>query len=165
VEDGAAAIDKLTEQFQTIVLDVWKASSKKITRKFGQFDLLGFDFMVDEDLQAKLIEVNTNPALFCDTPVQESIMPPLVESTIGFVLKTHEVHGKVDAGKMSQCANGKDVFEGGADGGGKWADFKLLVDEASGYEWAGDGAGAGGAMVSPRGSAVQAVRELAAKSD
>jgi len=38
--------------------------------KFGCFELLGFDFMIDDNLSLKLIEINVNPALFTDTTVQ-----------------------------------------------------------------------------------------------
>ena len=158
VESGEKCVENLNEQFMEIVLDVYKGASKKFIRKFGFFDLFGFDFMVDDNMQAQLLEVNTNPALFCDTEVQSEVIPKCVDATIGYVLKTHEVLGRVDAGKMSQCATGKDVFEAGDDGK-PWADFKLLVDEASGFEWAG-ASKAGEAMVSPRGTGVNAVREL-----
>ena len=38
----------------------------KIQVIYNQFELLGYDFMIDEDLNVYLIEVNTNPCL--DTP-------------------------------------------------------------------------------------------------
>ena len=31
--------------------------------KHNQFELFGYDFMIDEDLKVYLIEVNTNPCL------------------------------------------------------------------------------------------------------
>jgi len=37
--------------------------------KFGCFELLGFDFIIDEELNLKLIEINVNPAIFTDTTV------------------------------------------------------------------------------------------------
>jgi D-alanine-D-alanine ligase-like ATP-grasp enzyme len=33
------------------------------------FELLGCDILVDEQLQPFLLEINTNPAIFLDTPV------------------------------------------------------------------------------------------------
>jgi len=55
------------------VTDVFRASGAKLytgqTKKsqpYNGFELMGFDFMLDEDLNLFLIEVNTNPCL--DTP-------------------------------------------------------------------------------------------------
>ncbi len=39
----------------------------KVDRKFGCFELFGFDFMIDDMLNPFLIEINTNPALYTDT--------------------------------------------------------------------------------------------------
>ncbi len=39
----------------------------KLDRKFGCFELFGFDFLIDDNLNPFLIEINTNPALFTDT--------------------------------------------------------------------------------------------------
>ena len=41
----------------------------KLDRRFGCFELFGFDFLVDDQLNPALIEINTNPALFTDTLV------------------------------------------------------------------------------------------------
>ena len=43
--------------------------SEKLERKFGCFELFGLDIMLDKDLNPHLIEINTNPAIFTDTPV------------------------------------------------------------------------------------------------
>jgi len=41
----------------------------RLENKFGCFELFGLDFILDEQLNPYLIEINTNPALFTDTPV------------------------------------------------------------------------------------------------
>lgn len=44
----------------------FKASAEQTLKDTGKeigFELLGYDFMIDTDLQVKLIEVNQNPCL------------------------------------------------------------------------------------------------------
>lgn len=54
------------------VADVFKAAGHSIYASdlsrpgYNGFELMGFDFMLDEDMNLSLIEVNTNPCL--DTP-------------------------------------------------------------------------------------------------
>lgn len=44
---------------------------ERLDRKFGCFEVFGFDFMLDSELNPYLLEVNINPAMFLDTPVLE----------------------------------------------------------------------------------------------
>ena len=62
----------------------------KLQRKVGFFDLLGFDFMVDADLQIYLIEINTNPALFLASKTLECLLPDMIDETLHIVLEIHE---------------------------------------------------------------------------
>ena len=46
------------------------------------FELLGFDFMIDEDMRVWLIEVNINPALHSNCKVLRDVIPPMVAETL-----------------------------------------------------------------------------------
>jgi Tubulin-tyrosine ligase family len=53
---------------------VFHAAKDKLFRREGYFDLLGFDFMLDDKLELYLLEVNTNPALSLDSsPVLQEV--------------------------------------------------------------------------------------------
>ena len=61
----------------------------KFDRKFGCFELFGFDFLIDDQLNPVLIEINTNPALFTDTSVQKDLLPKLVDDIIKMAVDVH----------------------------------------------------------------------------
>jgi hypothetical protein len=44
-------------------------------RKLHNFELLGLDFMLDEQYRPLLIEVNTNPCLELNCPILEAVFP------------------------------------------------------------------------------------------
>lgn len=46
------------------------------------FELLGFDFMIDEELRVWLIEVNQNPCLSILTDKQENFIGKLLNDTL-----------------------------------------------------------------------------------
>lgn len=62
----------------------------KLDKYFGCFEMFGFDFMLDDDLVPKLLEINVNPALFLDTSSQGEILPKLVQDTVTMTAKIHE---------------------------------------------------------------------------
>ena len=61
-------------------------SREKIMQKPNSFELLGCDFVVDNECKVHLIEVNLNPALFTDCEVQKHLLPKLVADTLDLVL-------------------------------------------------------------------------------
>ena len=66
----------------------------KLDRKFGCFEMFGFDFMLDSKLDPKLLEINVNPALFLDTKVQEAILPKFVQDTVTIAHHIHEPYSR-----------------------------------------------------------------------
>jgi Tubulin-tyrosine ligase family len=57
-----------------LYMQVFHSAKDKLFRREGYFDLLGFDFMLDDKLELYLLEVNTNPALSLDSsPVLQEV--------------------------------------------------------------------------------------------
>jgi len=52
-------------QIRSIITDSFRATYGKIDpyKRENTFEILGYDFMIDEDFKIYLIEVNTNPCL------------------------------------------------------------------------------------------------------
>ena len=76
-------IKHIIPQIRKLIADTMKSVCFKIdpNRLQNQFEILGYDFMLDEDFRLYLIEVNTNPCLETDSPLLSRIIPELIEST------------------------------------------------------------------------------------
>lgn len=59
-----------------------RAVYKKIDpyQRSNTFEILGYDFMIDEDFKIYLIEVNTNPCLDQWCPLLSRIIPSMLEN-------------------------------------------------------------------------------------
>ena len=80
---------ELEPQMMSSMAAVIQSAATKFDRRAGCFDLLGFDFMVGNDLKVHLIEVNTNPALHVsDGKVLQELLPKVVAGTLDIVLET-----------------------------------------------------------------------------
>ncbi len=91
-EEYAVKVDKKIQEIMTLIFTVIK---DKLDRKFGCFELFGFDFLLDDNLNPYLIEINTNPAIYTDTQVQKDLLPKLVEDIVKMSLAVHP-YGKLE---------------------------------------------------------------------
>lgn len=89
-EIGLEATKQLKHKIKKIMIAVLGAANRKLIKKKGTYELLGFDILVDHNLQPYLLEVNTNPAMFTDTQVQKELLPPLMRNTLKVVLNLFE---------------------------------------------------------------------------
>ncbi len=62
-------LNQLYENIKKIITYTITTGKNKLDKRNGMFELLGCDILVDEQLQPFLLEINTNPAIFLDTPV------------------------------------------------------------------------------------------------
>ncbi|XP_031554461.1 probable beta-tubulin polyglutamylase [Actinia tenebrosa] len=79
-----------TKRMQQIMLTCFHSVRKKLHRRSGFFDLLGFDFMIDENFKVWLIEVNVNPSLNTNCQVLKDVIPTMVDSTVRIALEIFE---------------------------------------------------------------------------
>lgn len=91
-EEYSVKVDKKIQEIMSLIFTVIK---DKLDRKFGCFELFGFDFLLDDNLNPYLIEINTNPALYTDTQVQKDLLPKLVEDIVKMSLAVHP-YGKLE---------------------------------------------------------------------
>lgn len=80
---GTSFTQLLIPAFRERALIAFKSCSEAIAREPREigFELLGFDFMVDDELNAYLIEVNTNPCLSTLSEKQDVLINKLLTDT------------------------------------------------------------------------------------
>ena len=82
--------EKLAKQIKKIVINSCKSVQDMFeTKKGNQFDLFGYDIMVDDDLNCWLIEVNASPAMDYSTAVTERLVKMVLEDTMKVVVDHH----------------------------------------------------------------------------
>ncbi|NXW13488.1 TTL10 polyglycylase, partial [Circaetus pectoralis] len=71
-----------TKRMQQIMLQCFLAAKHKLDRKLGYFDLIGCDFLIDENFKVWLLEMNANPALHTNCKVLRDIIPAVVYESL-----------------------------------------------------------------------------------
>jgi hypothetical protein len=85
-DDYVAAV--LVPKMQELVFKSIEATADLLNPRKRRycFELLGYDFMLDKDLNVYLIEVNMNPCLDLASPVQQQLIPAVIEATIALAI-------------------------------------------------------------------------------
>ncbi|XP_073937729.1 inactive polyglycylase TTLL10 isoform X3 [Castor canadensis] len=71
-----------TKRMQQIMAHCFLAVKSKLECKLGYFDLIGCDFLIDENFKVWLLEMNSNPALHTNCEVLKEVIPGVVMETL-----------------------------------------------------------------------------------
>ena len=74
----------IVPKLKELARDSMRAVCRKVdpVRKAFSFEIYGYDFMLDEDMNPRLIEVNTNPCLELSCPFLSRLIPQMVENAL-----------------------------------------------------------------------------------
>jgi hypothetical protein len=69
---------------KSLARDSMCAVCKKLdpNRNAFSFEIYGYDFMIDEDMNPWIIEVNTNPCFELSSPYLARLIPAMVENAL-----------------------------------------------------------------------------------
>ncbi|XP_064135983.1 LOW QUALITY PROTEIN: inactive polyglycylase TTLL10 [Loxodonta africana] len=81
-----------TKRMQQIMAHCFLAVKSKLECKLGYFDLIGCDFLIDENFKVWLLEMNSNPALHTNCEVLKEVIPGVVVETLGEPLWRSPLH-------------------------------------------------------------------------
>ena len=71
---------------EKMIIESFKSVKGQIQCQKHTFELLGYDFILDEDLNTYLIEVNTNPCLEESNELLRKLLPRMIDDTLNIVL-------------------------------------------------------------------------------
>ncbi|XP_055117589.1 inactive polyglycylase TTLL10 isoform X4 [Symphalangus syndactylus] len=78
------------KRMQQIMAHCFLAAKPKLDCKLGYFDLIGCDFLIDDNFKVWLLEMNSNPALHTNCEVLKEVIPGVVIETLDLVLETFQ---------------------------------------------------------------------------
>ena len=87
---------EIHEKIKNAIICSFYACRTEIKHREKSFELFGYDFMIDEDLNIYLIEVNASPALDYSTKITEKLVKEMVKDLIKITV---------------DCENGKNVSD------------------------------------------------------
>ncbi|XP_069396766.1 inactive polyglycylase TTLL10 [Delphinus delphis] len=78
------------KRMQQIMAHCFLSVKSKLKCKLGYFDLIGCDFLIDENFKVWLLEMNSNPALHTNCEVLKEVIPGVVTETLDLALETFQ---------------------------------------------------------------------------
>lgn len=77
-------VKEVVPKLKQMAQDSMRAVSRKVdpSRKTFTMEIYGYDFMIDEDLNPWMIEVNTNPCFELSSPYLARLIPAMVENAL-----------------------------------------------------------------------------------
>lgn len=75
-------LDKLIPEIKKQVETTFEASRGHLKTTKSTFEVFGFDFLVDSNLETWLLEVNTNPCLEESSPMLKQLVPRMINDAL-----------------------------------------------------------------------------------
>jgi hypothetical protein len=87
---GLNVEEDILKRAKDIMIDTYLSVRRTINphNRKNSFELLGYDFLIDEDFRVWLIEVNTNPYIGVPNNYIKKLLPELMDDLLEIVLDT-----------------------------------------------------------------------------
>ncbi|KAM5140327.1 inactive polyglycylase TTLL10 [Mantella aurantiaca] len=101
------ALNAFTKRMQQIMIHCFLSVKSKLECRRGLFDLIGCDFLIDDNFKVWLLEMNCNPALHTNCEVLKDVIPGVVTETLDLAL---EIFNKSFKGQRIMPLNSQRKF-------------------------------------------------------
>lgn len=130
IKDKEEFDGKVTNKIKEIMRIIFLQVKDKLDRTYGCYELLGWDFLLDENLNPSLIEININPALFTDTSTQKKVIPKVVDDMVDLTLRLHKFnHSSCPQEDFNEVS--EEIKGSGANSGDAKYNFEILYQEGA----------------------------------
>lgn len=104
---SASAFHALKEKIRLVCFQGIKSTVAQLTECDGAFEWLGFDIMIDSDLDVYLIEANTSPDISYSTSITRRLVEAAMTSVVPLVLTVQPSNGsEFVSDSCLECLNG-----------------------------------------------------------
>ena len=105
---GSERWRKIHQKIKNAIICSFYAAHQEIKQRYNSHELYGYDFMIDEDFNVYLIEVNASPALDYSTKITERAVKDMVKDLIKIVIDNNNARDcKVNANGEIINVNGE----------------------------------------------------------
>lgn len=81
-------MNDIIARMKCLILDSLNSAKKYFTKAIRkkQFELFGYDFLIDQDYRTWLIEVNNNPYLGCPNNFIKNLIPLMIDEMLEIIV-------------------------------------------------------------------------------
>ena len=87
-QNNLSVVDHLIPRMKDLIIDTFNSTKHQLNpnRRKQCFELLGYDFLIDEDFRIWLIEVNTNPYFGVPNTFIAGLLPNMMDDLLKIVV-------------------------------------------------------------------------------
>ena len=94
MERGEGKFKEVIARMKEIVIATIVSTQDQVYGRRNSFELIGYDFMIDDGLKPWLIEINSSPSMDYSTPVTRRLVKMVLEDTVKVVVDLRKKKSK-----------------------------------------------------------------------
>lgn len=111
-ERGEGKFKEVIARMKEIVIATIVSTQDQVYGRRNSFELIGYDFMIDDGLKPWLIEINSSPSMDYSTPVTRRLVKMVLEDTVKVVVDLRKKKSKKKtAGLFKLIYDGETAYE------------------------------------------------------